>query len=141
MIKLGVVGANGKMGSQVVNLAINNKDFELVAVPLHPKRIKARKYNHMELVCEEFAKFSGFECNFGLIKRIKDTKPQYKLSRTQRLQNLSKAFEVNREAYRGKTVLILDDICTTGSTFEEMIKVLKENGINDIVCIATSTPI
>ena len=107
--------------------SLQNKDFELVAVPLHPKRIKARKYNHMELVCEEFAKFSGFECNFGLIKRIKDTKPQYKLSRTQRLQNLSKAFEVNREAYRGKTVLILDDICTTGSTFEEMIKILESN--------------
>lgn len=120
---------------------LQNKDFEIVAVPLHPKRIKKRKYNHMELVCEEFSKLSNFECNFKLIKRIKDTKPQYKLSRKERLANLSEAFEVDRTFYKGKTVLILDDICTTGSTFEEMIKILKANDIHDIVCFATSTPI
>lgn len=120
---------------------LQNKDFELVAVPLHRNRIKKRKYNHMELVCEEFSKLSGFECNFELIKRIKDTKPQYKLSRTQRSENLANAFEVERSAYNGKTVLIMDDICTTGSTFEEMIKALNNNGITDIVCYATSTPV
>ena len=120
---------------------LQNKDFEIVPVPLHEKRIKQRKYNHMELVCIEFSKLSKQECNFDLIKRIKDTKPQYKLSRAQRLQNLTKAFEVNKEAYKNKSVLILDDICTTGSTFEEMIRELKANGINDIVCFATSTPV
>lgn len=120
---------------------LQNKDFELVAVPLHKNRIKKRKYNHMELVCEEFSKLSGFECNFDLIKRIKDTKPQYKLSRNQRLENLSKAFEVEKKAYKGKTVLIMDDICTTGSTFEEMIKELNNVEITNIVCLATSTPV
>ena len=120
---------------------LENKDFEIVAVPLHEKRIKQRKYNHMELVCEEFSKLSGFECNFELIKRIKDTKPQYKLSKKQRLENLSKAFEVNKEKYSGKTLLILDDICTTGSTFEEIIKELNNCNINNIVCFATSTPV
>ena len=119
----------------------NNKEFELIAVPLHKNRIKKRKYNHMELVCEEFSKLSGFECNFDLIKRIKDTKPQYKLSRNERLKNLNNAFEVNKESYKNKTILILDDICTTGSTFEEMIKILKSNGIEKIVCLATSTPV
>ena len=118
-----------------------NKDFEIVAVPLHKKRVKKRKYNHMELVCEEFSKISGFSCNFDLIKRIKDTKPQYKLTRKQRLENLSNAFEVNEQNYTGKTVLIIDDICTTGSTFEEMISALKNKGIEKIICFATSTPI
>ena len=118
-----------------------NKDFEIVAVPLHKKRIKQRKYNHMELVCEEFSKLSGYECNFELIKRIKDTKPQYKLSKQQRLKNLSNAFEVEKNNYKEKTILIMDDICTTGSTFEEMIKELKKAGIVDIICFATSTPI
>ena len=120
---------------------LKNKEFEIIPVPLHKKRIKQRKYNHMELVCEEFSKLSGQICNYDLIKRIKDTRPQYKLTRLQRLENLSKAFEVNKEVYMGKTVLILDDICTTGATFEEMIKELKACGINDIVCFATSTPI
>ena len=99
-----------------------------------------RKYNHMELVCEEFSKLSGYEYNFDLIKRIKDTKPQYKLNREQRLENLSSAFKVNKDFYKNKTVLIIDDICTTGSTFEEMIKELNNSGITDIVCFATSTP-
>lgn len=119
---------------------LQNKEFEIIAVPLHSKRIKQRKYNHMELVCEEFSKLSGFECNFDLIKRIKDTKPQYKLSRKQRLENLSEAFVVQKEFYKNKHLLILDDICTTGTTFEEMIKTLKSENINDIVCFATSTP-
>lgn len=121
-------------------LDLKNKEFEIIAVPLHSKRIKQRKYNHMELVAEEFAKLSGYECNFELIKRIKDTKPQYKLNRKQRLENLSGAFKVDKNSYKGKTILILDDICTTGSTFEEMIKELIKSGLDNIICFATSTP-
>ena len=121
--------------------SLNGKDFEIVPVPLHSSRIKKRKYNHMELVCKEFEKISGLKCNFDLIKRVKDTKPQYKLSRNERLVNLSDAFEVNISAFNNKPILILDDICTTGATFEEMIKCLKQHNINDITCFATSTPI
>ena len=60
-----------------------------------------------------------------LIKRIKDTKPQYKLTRKERLVNLAEAYEVYKSKDLGMPVLILDDICTTGTTFEEMIKCLK----------------
>ena len=120
---------------------LKNIDFELIPVPLHKNRIKKRKYNHMELVCEEFSKLSGFDCNFNLIKRVKDTKPQYKLSRKERLENLSDAFVVDKSFYTGKTLLLMDDICTTGATFEEMIKALKKAGCEKIVCFATSTPV
>ena len=120
---------------------LKDKEFELIPVPLHKNRVKKRKYNHMELVCEEFSKISGFSCNFNLINRVKDTKPQYKLNRKQRLENLSKAFEVNKDNLPSKPILIFDDICTTGSTFEEMINVLKDAGIKDITCFATSTPV
>ena len=120
---------------------LQNKEFEIIAVPLHKKRIKKRKYNHMELVCEEFSRLSGFQCNFNLIKRIKDTKPQYKLNRNQRLENLSEAFVVDGSFYNNKTLLIIDDICTTGTTFEEMIKEFNKSEIYNIVCFATSTPI
>ncbi len=120
---------------------VADKEIQLIPVPLHKNRIKKRKYNHMELVCEEFSQLSGFETNFELIKRIKDTKPQYKLSRKERLVNLADAFEVDSAFISCKSVLILDDICTTGSTFEEMIKVLKSKGIQEIVCLAASTPV
>ena len=119
----------------------DERKFQVVAVPLHVNRIKKRKYNHMELVVEEFCKMTKLTPNFELIKRIKDTKPQYKLTRKERLVNLAEAFEVDKSKDLGLPVLILDDICTTGSTFEEMIKCLKNCGINEIVCMASSSPI
>lgn len=120
---------------------LQNKDFLLIPVPMHSKRIKKRKYNHMNLVCEEFSKLSGFECCFDLIKRVKETKSQYKLSRQERLNNLANAFEVDKSKLVNKPLLLMDDICTTGSTFEEMINVLKISGVDSITCFATSTPV
>ena len=114
--------------------------YQIIPVPLHKNRIKKRKYNHMELVAEEFSKLSGFPVNNDLIKRIKDTKPQYKLSKSERMQNLNKAFKVDNTKDLKLPVLIIDDICTTGSTFEEMINTLKLNGINNITCLASSNP-
>src|SRR5574344_1854307 len=116
-------------------------DFQIVPVPIFLKRKKQRKYNHMELVAEEFSKLSGFDVNFNLIKRIKDTKPQYKLNKTQRMMNLSKAFEIDKNKFiNGKKILIIDDICTTGATFEEMIKEFNASNIYDLTCFATTTP-
>lgn len=115
-------------------------DFEVVPVPIFPKREKKRKYNHMNLTAEEFCKITDCTANTNLISRIKDTKPQYKLKKEERIKNLSGAFKVNKENYKGKTVLLIDDICTTGSTFDEMIKELAKNGITKIVCLAATTP-
>ncbi len=117
-----------------------SEDFQVVPVPLHSTRKKKRKYNHMELVTKEFCYLTGYEYNFELIKRIKDTKPQYKLTKQQRAENLHKAFEVDASKNLNKKILIIDDICTTGSTFEEMINEFKLNGICDIICFATTTP-
>src|SRR5574344_1001248 len=116
------------------------KDFQILPVPIFEKRKKQRKYNHMELVAEEISKLSGFDCNFQLIKRIKDTKPQYNLKKTDRIKNLTNAFEVDKnQLFSGKKVLLIDDICTTGSTFEEIIKTLKKAGVEDITCLAATT--
>lgn len=115
-------------------------DFEIIPVPIYPKREKKRKYNHMNLVGEELARLTNNSLNKNLIKRVKDTKPQYKLKRHERLQNLNEAFEVDKSNYTGKTLLLIDDICTTGSTFEEMIKEFAKHGITDIICFAATTP-
>ena len=116
------------------------EDFQVVPVPLHSARKKKRKYNHMELVAKEFCYLTGYEYNFDLIKRIKDTKPQYKLTKQERAKNLHQAFKVDTSKNLNKRILIIDDICTTGSTFEEMINEFKRNGICDIICFATTTP-
>lgn len=115
-------------------------DFQVIPVPLHKNRMKKRKYNHMELVAKEFCKLSGYTTNFNLIRRIKDTKPQYKLSKTERMQNLNNAFEIDIVNNLNKPILILDDICTTGSTFEEMIKEFNKQNVQNIICLAASAP-
>ena len=115
--------------------------FQVVPVPLHKKRQKQRHYNHMELVAEEFCKLAGFQPNFKLIKRIKHTKPQYKLTKKERLENLENAFEVDTANLLPYPILLIDDICTSGATFESMINEFHKNGINNIKCFATTSPL
>jgi ComF family protein len=116
-------------------------EFQIIPVPIYKKRKQKRKYNHMELVAKEFSKMSGYPVNDNCITRIKDTKPQYNLKKAQRMINLANAFNVDStKILKNKKLLIIDDICTTGSTFEEMIKEFKKNGIEDIICFAATTP-
>lgn len=122
------------------NIPDKKEIYQIVPVPLFKNREKQRKYNHMTLVAEEFSKLSGHKVNLELIQRIKDTKPQYKLSKTQRMENLSNAFKINKDKLSEGKILLMDDICTTGSTFESIISELQNTGINDIVCFATTTP-
>ena len=129
-----------KFMAEYFNQISNRTDLEIIPVPIFHKREKKRKYNHMNLVAKEFCRITSNTLNTELITRIKDTKPQYKLKREERIKNLSNAFKVDKSKYNEKTLLIIDDICTTGSTFEEMIKELKKNGINDIICLAATTP-
>ena len=110
-------------------------EFTVVPVPIHPKR---RKYNHMDLVGEELCKLSGNKLNCSVVKRVKDTKPQYRLSKKERAKNLAGAFEVC--AAQAGPILLIYDICTTGATFEELIREFKKHGINNIVCLAAATP-
>ncbi len=118
----------------------DDKDFQIVPVPIFEKRRKQRKYNHMDLVAEELAKLTGFNYNPDIIKRIKNTKPQYNLKKLQRTENLKNAFEVDKSKLKQGEILIIDDICTTGSTFEEMIAEFKKSNIDNIVCLAATTP-
>ena len=118
----------------------DKNNFQVVPVPIYPKREKQRKYNHMNLVAEEFCRLSGCTLNTELIKRIKDTKPQYKLKKSEREVNLNNAFKVSKENFLPMKILLIDDICTTGSTFEAMIKEFEKNDIFDITCLAATTP-
>lgn len=104
------------------------ENIEIVPVPLHPNRQKKRKYNQVALIAKEM----GFNINENIIKRVKDTRPHYKLNQKQRQENLTGAFRVYPEYYSGKKLLLFDDISTTGATLREMIRELRKNGINNI---------
>ncbi len=113
--------------------------YTIVPVPLHKTRYKQRKYNHMELVAQELSKLSGWRVNTLLIERIKDTKPQYKLKKVEREENLKNAFKVYTDNYNLDNLLIIDDILTTGSTLREIITSLQKSGISKITCLTTTT--
>ncbi len=119
-----------------------NEDFLVLSVPIHKNRRKERKYNHMDLVADEFCKLGGFRNNKKFLQRIKDTKKQYNLRKTERIKNLKNAFGLNeKEAVaRKEKLLIIDDITATGITLEEIIKLLKNNGYNDITALVLATP-
>jgi len=119
-------------------LPIAKDNYQIVPVPLFKAREKSRKYNHMQLVAQEFSKLSGYNINSDLITRVKNTRPQYKLTKVQRMDNLANAFKINESVITSPSILLIDDICTTGSTFESIITELKKYRINDIVCFATT---
>ena len=117
-------------------------EYIILPVPIHPHRLKERKYNHMDLVAKEFAKLTNFEVNNDFLLRIKDTQKQFKLNKKERIQNIRNAFDINKEVElpKDKNILIIDDITSTGITLEEIIKLLKKNGYKNIKAITLATP-
>ena len=123
------------------NLNPDTQKYQVVPVPLHIKREKKRGYNQMKLVSDEFCKLCAYVPNYGLVKRTKETKPQYNLNYKERMDNLSGAFEVDLDKYINELpVLLIDDICSTGASFMSIISVLREKGINNITCFTISSP-
>ena len=114
----------------------------IVPVPLHPSRQHSRGFNQAELL----AKALGEELNLPvrlLLKKIKKTKEQKNLSRQQRKKNVADAFCVDAEEIGERvpeSVLLLDDVSTTGSTLTACARVLKAYGVKKVaflsVCVA-----
>lgn len=101
----------------------------VTAVPLHPSKQRARGYNQSELLGQSFARHTGLAWEPALLKRARNTKSQTKLNRAERLANMTGAFScVAPEQVRGKTILLIDDVATTGSTLEGCAIALKTAG-------------
>lgn len=110
-------------------------DF-ITFVPSTAKSRKARGYNQSELLARNLAEIVGTEVKEVCVK-IKETPRQAKLTRAQRLTNLTDAFKVtDRRSVIGKTILIIDDVTTTGSTVEAIASKLKRAGA-ERVCLLT----
>ncbi len=92
----------------------------VIPVPLHRSRERERGFNQAELIAKELA----LPVDARLLRRRKKTPTQTGLSRSERARNLTAAFEL-RGIVAGKNVLIVDDVLTTGSTMNEIARVLK----------------
>lgn len=97
----------------------------VIPVPLHRIRQKKRGYNQSELIADRFSELSGVPINIDIIYRTKETPNQTRLKKSERERNLLGVFEINKsKKLKGKTLLIIDDIFTTGSTANEISKML-----------------
>ncbi len=115
-------------------LDIENIRYDYILyVPLHRKREKKRGFNQSKLIAESLGKELRIEVLDSIV-RHKNTKKLFKLDDKDRKKELKNAFEVNEDIRKckNKNVLLIDDIFTTGSTVNEISKLLKIHGINEI---------
>ena len=109
-------------------------DWLVVPVPLHYKRQKERGFNQAYLLAKQLTWLLRPNSKLtNSLLRSKNTKKQAKLSRVDRLKNLSEAFSLKQnQKIEGSNVILIDDVCTTGSTINECAKVLKKAGAKSV---------
>lgn len=116
---------------------IEKGDVIYIPVPLYPSRERRRGYNQSELLAKAVAKKFGIVGVGHALVRTKNTKPQFKLPKDARRDNIRGAFEVkNNVLIKGKTVFLIDDITTTGATLSECANVLKRADTKSVFGIA-----
>jgi ComF family protein len=98
----------------------------VLAVPLHRDRMRMRGYNQAELLAEEVRKRLALSAPQGELVRMRATPPQVGHDRRWRLQNVHGAFLWRGEALDGKSILLIDDVATTGATLDACASSLRE---------------
>ncbi len=112
----------------------------ITSVPIHPRRLLKRKYNQSALLARRIGRLCNISVNNLMLHKKHDADPQASLSREKRIKNARNAYSVNlRHAVhiKGKSILLVDDVLTTGATAHECAKVLKASGAGR-VCVITA---
>ncbi len=113
----------------------------IIPVPLHRWRLLARRYNQSAILAQRIGKDVGIPSLITGLKRTRHTPSQGNLRSRDRQKNVNKAFAINaryKDRIMGKSIVLVDDVYTTGSTVNECAKVLKKAGAKDVyvLCIA-----
>jgi len=103
----------------------------IIPVPLHNKRLRQRGFNQSAEISRVIAKKTGLTIKHDVVVRQRSTLTQTGLKAKQRQKNIKGAFKVMR-SLNAKHVLIVDDVMTTGSTVNELAKVLKKSGVERV---------
>jgi ComF family protein len=113
-----------------------DKNLLLMPVPLHPRRLRERGFNQSLLLAREVAKDLKVDLDFLSLQRIKYTKPQTELGSEERARNVRRAFQVlRRETVKKRSIVLVDDVATTGSTLNECARALKKAGCREVFCL------
>jgi len=118
------------------NELFTNADF-IVPVPSHWIRILKRGYNPANIIAYELSKISGTKY-MNLLKRIRRTKYQKEKNFKERLENVKNAFKC-KENLHNKSIILVDDVFTTGATLNSCSKALHSSGCKNIYCLTIAT--
>jgi len=113
----------------------------VVPVPLHWWRAWKRGFNQAELLARPLAQQLGLEVHDDFLRRIRNTKPQTKLKGDERRKNVVGAFAVPKASVpevKGRDILLVDDVCTTGATLNACANALKRAGARYVWALTTS---
>ena len=110
----------------------------LIPIPLHKKKMKKRGYNQAELIARELGRCWGIPVITNLVIRSKNTKPMKEIIGTDRQNNLKKAFKLGVNDVKLETIIVIDDIYTTGSTIDAVSKLCLEAGIRNVYFLTVS---
>lgn len=117
---------------------VDNFDY-IIPVPLHKNKLKQRGYNQSELIASEFAKLTNIKLKNNLVTKIKETPSQTNFTKAERYENLKDAFSVvDKTKIKGKNILIIDDVLTTGATTESLTSILKKAKANKVCVLAVA---
>jgi competence protein ComFC len=132
------------LGRAMANLIRNDhymkKADSIVPVPLFWWKYLKRGYNQADLLADAIGSENNIENN-EVLRRIRNTKSQTKLTGDARRKNILNAFQIRNNGVEGKRVILIDDVMTTGATMNECARVLKEAGAKEVYsCVAAITP-
>ncbi|MFH0913549.1 MAG: ComF family protein [Candidatus Omnitrophota bacterium] len=118
------------------NLPIEVLDL-VVPIPLHQTRLREREFNQAQILSQHIARAFNKPMAHDALKRLRHTKTQTELETRERLLNVKDSFAVTDKAeIKGKNILLVDDVLTTGATSSEAAYALKKTGAN-IVFVLT----
>lgn len=108
----------------------------ILPIPLHIKRLRQRGFNQALLLANELGKKFELPTGRSVLKKVKETLPQVGLSRAERRKNVRGSFRViSPEDMKDKSILLVDDVFTTGTTVNECSKVLIKAGAKDVFVV------
>jgi len=116
----------------VPGLLFGLEEALIIPVPLHPRRERSRGFNQAEALGRVVADKLLLKLESGFLIRKLYKAPQAKLGEEERKRNIQGSFGWKGENLKGRSVVLIDDVVTTGSTLNECARVLKENGAGEV---------
>lgn len=108
----------------------------VMPVPLHKRRLRQRGFNQALLLAHGISKRYGLTLSFDNLARTRHTKPQVELSGKDRIANVAGAFSLRRpELIADRSVVLIDDVFTTGATLNECSRALKDAGASRVMAL------